>query len=147
MFLVYEMEYKLPGKEKPSVSLIPYSSVYQEQYKTLYNESFHRMREELGIEPFDYIQDDSYFASGMENVYLLLQDEEIIGSVAIKGDEIDDLFVNSKYRGKAYGRQIVLWAMDQMTEDHIRLHVADWNKQAISLYEDIGFEITRKKLS
>ena len=70
MNCAYEMTFTGPVTEKSDVVLVPYSKEYQEQYKKLYNGCYHGMREALGIKPFDFIQDDSFFAQGMENVYL-----------------------------------------------------------------------------
>lgn len=144
MVLAYEMEYKNPVSEKSAVELIPYSSEYREKYKVMYNECYHEMREALNIKPYDFIQDDSFFDSGMDEVYLLVNGNEIIGSVALKSDEIDDLIVNCKYQGQGYGKQILLWALDHIGSERIILHVADWNKRAIGLYEKTGFVITGK---
>ena len=77
---------------------------------------------------------------------LALNDKgEIIGSVACYGNEIDDLIVNKKFQHKGYGKQLLLWGMQcirQRSLEPIILHVAEWNKDAISLYKKIGFEIT-----
>ena len=143
MQLAHEMEYKHPTDQQPSIEMVSYSSAYQEQYKTIYNECYHEMRMALGIKPFDYIQDDSFFETGMVNVYLLLHDEELIGSVALKGEAIDDLIVNRKYQGQGYGWQILLWALSHMNSERIFLHVADWNQRAIRLYQKNGFVITK----
>ena len=70
-----------------------YREEYQEEYKRIYNQCYHEMRKELDIKPFDFIQDESFFESGMDKVFLLLCDGKIIGSVALKGDEIDDLIL------------------------------------------------------
>lgn len=145
MVLAYTMEYKNSVDEKSSVELIPYSCEYQEQYKNIYNNCYHEMREILDIKPFDFIQDDSFFDSGMKNVYILLNGNEIVGSVVLKGEEIDDLIVNPKYQGKGFGKQILLWALENINSKRIILHVAAWNKRAISLYEKNGFEILEKK--
>ena len=144
MVLAYTMEYKNPVNEKSSVRLIPYSCEYQEQYKSIYNKCYREMREALDIKPFDFIQDDSFFDSGMEKVFILLNGNEIVGSIALKGEEIDDLIVNPKYQGKGYGKQILLWALENANSKRIILHVAAWNKRAISLYEKNGFEIIGK---
>ena len=138
------MEYRNPVSERSTVELIPYTSEFQERYKVMYNECYHEMREALDIQPYDYIQDDSFFDSGMDKVYLLVNDREIIGSVALKSDEIDDLIVNPKYQGQGYGKQILLWALEHMDSKRIILHVADWNKRAINMYKKNGFEITGK---
>ena len=135
------MQYLHPVNEKSSIQMIPYSSKYQEEYKRIYNQCYHEMRKELGIKPFDFIQDDSFFKSGMEKVFLLLCDGEIIGSVALKDDEIDDLIVDIKNQNQGYGKQILLWALEHINSEKIILHVAEWNKKAIELYKKNGFEI------
>ena len=142
MIPVYKMECIHPTDEKSSIGMVPYSSEYQERYKKIYNECFHEMREALKIEPLDFIQDDSFFDTGMENVFLLLDDDEIIGSVAVKDDEIDDLIVSSLFQGKGYGRQILLWALEYLGTRRAILHVAAWNEKAVSLYKRTGFDIT-----
>ena len=43
-----------------------------------------------------------------------------------------------------YGRQILLWALENINSKRIILRVAAWNKRAISLYEKNGFEIVGK---
>ena len=143
MKYAFEMTYTHPVAEKSSVSLVPYSKNYQEHYKKLYNECYHEMREALGIKPFDFIQDDSFFDEGMDQVYLLLENENLIGSVALKGNEIDDLLVDKKHQGKGYGRQILLWALENIKSETVILHVAEWNQRAVSLYKKTGFEITK----
>lgn len=143
MNLAYEMTYTHPTTERASVRLLPYASAYQEQYKKLYNSCYHEMREALGIKPYDFIQDDSFFEHGMENVYILLEDDELIGSVALKGNEIDDLLVDVKHQSQGYGKQILLWALENIGCDNIILHVAEWNARAVRLYKSVGFEITK----
>lgn len=143
MRLAYEMTYLHPVTETVNIGLTEYKPQYREQYKKMYNTCYHEMREALGIKPYDFIQDDSFFDEGMENVYLLLKDEEIIGSVALKGEEIDDLIVNPDYQGQGYGRQLLLWALQNIGTEKIVLHVAAWNEKAVKLYKRCGFEITK----
>ena len=78
MRLAYEMKYVHPTSEKTSIQMVRYSAEYQYAYKQLYNECYHKMREELNIQPYDFIQDNSFFESGMENVYLLMNSDSII---------------------------------------------------------------------
>ena len=138
----YEMTYMHPVSERSSVEMILFSPEHQEKYKRIYNDCFREMREALDIKPYDFIQDDSFFETGIDKVYLLLNGDEIIGSVALKGDEIDDLIVNRKYQGLGYGRQILLWALEHMQSENVILHVAEWNRKAVRLYKKTGFEIT-----
>lgn len=141
MRTAYRMEYLHPVDEKPTIEMIPYSSKFREEYKRVYNECFREMREALDIEPYDFIQDDSFFESGMDNVYLLTDNKALIGSVAINGGEIDDLIVSREYQRHGFGRQILLWALEHIRSENVTLHVAEWNKKAVSLYKKTGFEI------
>ena len=140
--LAHKMEYIRPVTEQAAVMLVPYVPKYQDQYRRMYNACYREMREALDIKPYDFIQDDSFFSNGMNNVYLLMKDEELIGSVALKGSEIDDLIVTPEFQNKGYGKQILLWALENIKSEKIILHVAQWNRKAISLYERNGFEIT-----
>jgi len=142
MKLAYEMKYTNPVTEHSTVTLVPYSAGYQETYKKMYNACYHKMREALDIKPYDFIQDDSFFAEGMDAVYILLDEDRLIGSVALKGEELDDLIVAPEYQGQGYGKQILLWALENMHVEQILLHVAEWNQRAIRLYKKYGFEIT-----
>ena len=142
MRLAHKMEYVRPVTEKTGISLVPYDPKYQDQYKRIYNACYHEMREALEIKPYDFIQDDSFFNDGMNNVYLLVENDELVGSVALKESEIDDLIVAPEHQNKGYGKQILLWALENIRSEKISLHVAQWNQKAISLYENNGFEIT-----
>lgn len=141
-FKVYEMTYMHPVTGTTSIEPVPYSSKYQEQYISIYNACYHEMREALEIEPYDFIQDDAFFNEGMENVYLLIEQGEIIGSVALKGEEIDDLIVNPKCQGQGSGKRLLLWALQNIQTEKVMLHVAAWNERAVNLYKKCGFEIT-----
>ena len=141
MRLAYEMKYIHPVSERTSIQMVKYSPEYQNEYKQLYNDCYHKMREELNIQPYDFIQDDSFFESGMENVYLLTDNDKIIGSVKIHNAEIDDLIVNCNFQGLGYGRQILLWTLEHIKTEPIVLRVAAWNIKAIGLYKKTGFEI------
>ena len=142
MNYAYKMTYTKQAGQRSSVSLEPYSQEYQEQYKRLYNECYHEMREALGIEPYDFIQDDAFFEEGMDQVYLLVENGGLVGSVALKGGEIDDLLVDRAHQGRGYGRQILLWALENIQGDPVTLHVAEWNQRAVRLYKSVGFEVT-----
>lgn len=75
----------------------------------------------------------------------MVDNSEIIGSVACYGNEIDDLIVNKNYQHMGYGRQLLLWAIQTIrnrSKEPITLHVAEWNKNALMLYQKVGFEIT-----
>ncbi|MBU3158810.1 GNAT family N-acetyltransferase [Clostridium frigoris] len=79
--------------------------------------------------------------------YMALFKEKIIGKIHIsiinKEGFIYGLGVLPAFRGKGYGREILLATLDILKEkgaDNIFLEVATQNKNAIGLYESCGFE-------
>ena len=82
----------------------------------------------------------------MRDIFLLIENNGIIGSVACYGNEIDDLIVNQRYQRKGYGKQLLLWGMNRIrlsNDKPITLHVAKWNENAVSLYEKVGFKVIK----
>ena len=58
---------------------------------------------------------------------------------------LDYFAIFRKYQNKGYGKQLLLWGMHHIRKnnnDPIFLHVADWNQNALKLYQKVGFEIT-----
>ena len=144
--MAYEMVYTGDSPEQSDIECIPFDDRYYQEYMRVYNACFHVMRKSLDIVPYDCLSDYSQIREKRENIFLLVKDDEIVGSVACLGNEIDDLIVNEKHRHKGYGRQLLLWGMNHIREHSqqpISLHVAEWNQRAIRLYRDVGFEITR----
>ncbi|MBU3153946.1 GNAT family N-acetyltransferase [Clostridium estertheticum] len=89
-----------------------------------------------------FIQQGNNFIS-----YMALLKEEIIGKVHIsiinKEGFIYGFGVLPVFRGKGYGRKILLATLDILKEkgaDNIFLEVESQNKNAIGLYESCGFE-------
>lgn len=145
-FKVYEMEYRGKAAATPDISLFRFNEEYYPQYEKIYNECFRDMRKALDIKPYDFYSDIEQLREKAGNIYLLLDDNTIIGSVGCFGKEIDDLIVNSTYQGRGYGKKLLLWAINHIrsyTEKPITLTVAQWNRRAVQLYESAGFVITR----
>ena len=144
--IAYEMKLNKSKVDAPNISCIPFPKPYFEEYKRIYNECFYDMRKALDIEPYDFLHDYEQIVDKSADIFLLVDKEEIIGSVACYGNEIDDLIVNHKFQKQGYGKQLLLWAIQHIRErndEPITLHVADWNQGAIMLYEKCGFEIVK----
>ena len=142
--IAYEMNYDKASVEQSAVTCIPFEMQYFEQYKSIYNECFYDMRKALEIEPYNFLNDFGQIREKADDIYLLMKDSEIIGSVACYGNEIDDLIINKKYQKRGYGKQLLLWGMQQIRKknaDPITLHVAEWNRNALRLYNKVGFEV------
>ena len=145
-FRVYEM--RRDSKEIPSVEILclPFDEQYLEQYKSMYNAAFRPMREALGIRPFDWYHDSSKILDKASDIFILSAENELIGSVACYGNEIDDLFVSDSFRHKGYGKQLLIWAMDHIAScgyNEMVIHVAEWNQSAVQMYKNEGFEIVK----
>ena len=142
--IVYEMAYQM---ELPETSTIVCTQMKEQDfdvYRNIYNSCFYEMRKALEIQPYDFLHSYAQIAEKIQDIYLLVDNNDIIGSVACYGNEVDDLIVNPKYQKQGYGKQLLLWAMEQIrakNQELITLHVAEWNQNAVSLYKKIGFEV------
>lgn len=142
--IAYEMKYAHDYIEKSGIVCIPFDEAFFQEYKRIYNECFYEMRKALDIQPYNFLNAYEQIAGKIQDIYLLTERGEIIGSVACYGNEIDDLIVNPKFQHKGYGKQLLLWAMQHIRErsnEPITLHVAQWNHDALMLYKKVGFEV------
>ncbi len=151
MFIVYEMLFEKTDIPSPEIECISLTGKaldeYREQYKEAYNAAFRPMREALGIRPYDWFSEGGAEVKYNPDVFLLIIDGELAGSVACYGDEIDDLFVSDSFRNKGYGRKLLVWAMNYLFSRGYRevwLNVAEWNEHAVQMYLNAGFVIVRK---
>ena len=144
--IAYEMQLNKAIIDAPNISCIPFQKQYYERYKRIYNECFFDMRKALDIEPYNFLNNYEQIVDKVADIYLLVDKEDIIGSVACYGNEIDDLIVSQKFQRQGYGKQLLLWAIwhiRERNEEPITLHVVEWNQGAIMLYEKCGFEIVK----
>ena len=145
--LVYEMKYTNAHVPQSDIACIPFRTEFFQEYMRIYNECFYEMRKALDIQPYHFLREFQQIAGKSKDIYLLIDQGEIIGSVACYGNEIDDLIVNRKFRHRGYGRQLLLWGMGHIRErsgEPITLHVAEWNRGALMLYKKIGFEVAKQ---
>ena len=143
--LAYEMQFHKETIESTSIQCIPFDKLFFHKYMKIYNECFYEMRKTLNIEPYNFLNNYEQIKEKSKDIYLLVENEEIIGSIACYGNEIDDLIVNKKFQHKGYGKQLLLWGMQcirKKNTEPIVLHVAEWNKNALLLYKKNGFVIT-----
>lgn len=143
--IAYEMKYEKDPIEKSDIKCIPFSQKYFQQYMKIYNACFYEMRKSLDIKPYHFLSNYEQIREKSKDIFLLISETEIIGSVTCYGSEIDDLIVNRKFQHKGYGKQLLLWGMNyirQSSNEPISLHVAKWNEKAVILYEKVGFVIT-----
>jgi ribosomal protein S18 acetylase RimI-like enzyme len=146
-FNMYEMEYK-GGAVEADLSPITLEEKHYVQYKKLIDNCFYEMRKASNIKPYDKHSNAlEELAKLKENTFLLLNGNEIIGTVGCPKNYIENLAVNLKYQRQGYGRKIVRFALNYMQKRGdfpIKLAVAKLNKNAIALYGSLGFEVMRE---
>ena len=147
-FVVYKMALSAEVFEPVHISCIPFEAQYFSDYMSVYNGCFYAMRKALDIKPYNFLSNYEQIADKSKDIFLWIEHGQIVGSVACYGSEIDDLIVSPPYRKRGCGKQLLHWAIRHIKESHsgpIVLHVAEWNKSAISLYKKTGFEIIESK--
>ena len=80
----------------------------------------------------------------LEELYIVRSDRDTVGilDINLKEGMINNIGVTPKHRGKGYGRQIMLFALQKLKEggcDKARLRVHINNRRAIHLYKTLGF--------
>ena len=127
---------------------------YKEEYKQRVFDFTDRCFEELGkkFEP----EGRHYFYNDIEksfvSFYCLLDDEKLIGTVALK--KIDDytvelkaLYLDKSYRGQHLGSRLIKVAIDEAETRGFKSMVLDSMskyKEALHLYEKLGFRNTER---
>lgn len=98
----------------------------------------------LGL-PDDFLD----FVYKFDHYYFVYDDGEIVGILDIepKRGTISNIGVDPQQRGKGYGRQIMHFVLNRLREEGrekagLRIHVD--NEPAISLYESLGFSVTKQ---
>ena len=143
--VAHTMEYNC-GLLESNITLEQYSDKYFHEYKRIYEDCFHEMRTTLGLYPVNDCDSREELLKKANDIFLYIEDNVLIGSIAIYGNEIDDLIVAKKYQRNGYGLLLLNFAITKMQKNNvskIMLNVADWNKAAINLYLKNGFHITK----
>ena len=142
--IAHQMQYD-GQKVYSNIKTVNYSDIYYEEYKAVYNDCFRPMRMALELSP-DGCDTREQLAKKKSDIYLLIMGRNIVGSVAMYENEIDDLIVNPAYQRKGYGKKLLLFAISTLQKrgkEPVTLHVADWNSKAIDLYLKNGFKFVK----
>ena len=145
-FIVYEMDYT-GDTINEDIQLRNFTDSDYDEYKKLYEDSFFEMRKSLGL-PRECCKSCDEISSLSDSIFILEENGSIFGSVAVYGNEIDDLFVSEEHRKNGYGRRLLRFAVEYLQKrnaERIFLHVADVNRNAVTMYLQNGFVITHSK--
>ena len=85
------------GPVESAVTLERYSDRYFPEYKKIYEDCFCEMR------PVNACDSREELLNKANDIYLHVENNILIGSIAIYGNEIDDLIVAKEYQRKGYG--------------------------------------------
>ena len=144
--IAYEMQFLSKTAQETDIVIEKFRGDFYLEYEQIYNQCFFDMRKELNIEPYNFYSGIEQLNDKKQNIYVLRNDNMLLGSVACYGNEIDDLIVNKTYQNNGLGRKILLWAIKNIrnnSDEPIVLHVAKWNEKALKLYLDNGFKISK----
>ncbi|MCR4865311.1 MAG: GNAT family N-acetyltransferase [Lachnospiraceae bacterium] len=136
------MDHKIRVANKADESSI--RSLFIEMLKTIYDTD--------DVKGYDKGYLDSYWTDGEDRIYVA-DDGRVVAylSVEVHHDEndyiyIDDLSVTEEYRNKEIGTELIKKAESYAREIKIPavlFHVEKTNKDAMRLYERLGYEIFR----
>ena len=146
--VAHTMEYQ-GGPMVSHLHLRNYSAFDFSEYKRIYEEGFRDMRTALQLLPIDCCDSKEELEHKKDNIYILEIDGRLIGSVAIHGNEIDDLVVKKSCQRMGYGEALLQFAVSRLQSNNIRpiiLCVADWNQGAVKMYLRNGFSIVKTEI-
>jgi ribosomal protein S18 acetylase RimI-like enzyme len=111
------------------------------------SEALEKSRQQIGTLLPEGLQTKDHY------IYTLVDGEQTVGMIwmkaelgrAVKSGFIFDVMVAEEFRGKGYGRQLMLLIEEKAREldlKSIGLHVFAYNKVAKNLYESLGYEVS-----
>ena len=143
--VLHTMEY-MGNPIAEEIILRNYIDCDYEEYKRIYEAAFHEMRVALQLQPYNCCDTKEELLSKRNDIYIYAENETLIGAIAIYENEIDDFVIDKAFQHKGYGKKILSFAVAYMQKKNIfpiTLKVTDWNKRAITMYEQSGFVITK----
>lgn len=142
------MLYNKAFKYQNDIICVPFQKKYWNEYMSIYNECFYKMRKALEVEPINFYYEYSQINDKIKDIFLYLQNGGIIGAVSCYENELDDLIVEKSFQGQGIGQKLLLWGINHIKEqgyEEIILHVAEWNQNAVKLYLKNGFSIVKRE--
>ena len=146
--IAYEMLYNKAFEYQNDIICVPFQKKYWNEYMSIYNECFYKMRKALEVEPINFYYEYSQIKDKIKDIFLYLQNGGIIGAVSCYENELDDLIVEKSFQGQGIGQKLLLWGINHIKEqgyEEIILHVAEWNQNAVKLYLKNGFSIAKRE--
>ena len=135
------------GKGFPNVDLefIPYEDEFYERYSKVKNDCYYHIQVSNDIKPYTYPPNETERAAllkNKENIHILTNGDDLVASVTIGDETVDNLMVSPSYQGKGIGKQALQFAMNAMIErgnEYIRICYMENNQGAEELHYSLGF--------
>ncbi|MCX2826220.1 GNAT family N-acetyltransferase [Bacillus pseudomycoides] len=140
-----ESVYKGGTFPKADIELIKYEDRFFDQFVKMVQECYYELYEKNDIKPYLAPEDGvkKYKLNNKNNVYLVLENEQIVASVTTGEGILDNLMVVPSYQGNGYGRKALQFGMNEMLEEgyeEIRICFLEGNESAERLYTSLGFK-------
>ena len=142
--VAHTMEYR-GGRMASHLQLRNYSAFDFCEYKRIYEEGFHDMRAALQRFPIDCCDSKEELEHKKDSIYILEIDGRLIGSVAIYGNEIDDLVVKRSHQRMGYGEALLQFAVSRLQSNNIRPIIHLFLRERCILDSRIQHIIKRRK--
>lgn len=144
-FDVFEMTYDGAPYEEPSFSFDPYRPADYDSVRTLLSAAFLPLRTAIGVRPhlIPPSEDDRRrLAECADSVFLLRVNGELAGMCGAYDDEVDDVAVAERFRGRGFAGALVAHATNHILArgKKPQLSVVGWNEGAHALYRHLGWQ-------
>lgn len=120
--------------------IVPFKECHAEEITTFWREN---MCQGLGINPVHSFESQMHFLSHIlplsYRIFVAVNDsEQAVGFIAIKPNEINQLYIHPDYQGKGIGSEFIQMAKSQ-ADSFLELRTFEVNKRAQSFYIKHGF--------
>ncbi|WP_329767251.1 GNAT family N-acetyltransferase [Bacillus nitratireducens] len=140
-----ELIYKGGSFPKTDLKFIKYEDIFFNQFVTMVQECYYELHERNDMKPYLASEDSikKYKLNNESNVYVALENEQLVASVTVGEGTIENLIVAQSHQGNGYGRKALQFGMNKLLEggyEDIRLCYIEGNESAERLYKSVGFK-------
>ncbi|MFB4166853.1 GNAT family N-acetyltransferase [Virgibacillus sp. JSM 102003] len=140
-----ELVYRGGSFPETDLEFVKYEDKFFDQFVKVVQDSYYELHEMNDIKPYLASEDSvkKYKLHKKSNVYLVLENDQIVSSVTIGEGEIENLMVAPSYQGKGYGRKSLQFGMNKMLGEgceEIYICFVEGNEGAERLYTSLGFK-------
>ncbi|MFZ3590102.1 GNAT family N-acetyltransferase [Bacillus sp. DJP31] len=139
-----ELSYVGVGFPEVGEEFVPYEDKYFDRYLKVVQESFYDIHVKNDIKPYLATEEivRKYKLHDKENVYLLIEEDRILGSVTVGKGTVENLMVSKAAQGRSIGKKALQFAINKMLNqgyEEIRICYMEGNASAEKLYFSLGF--------